>query len=450
MRNRQPADRRGDPNTTRTRGSPARSPAEQLEPTRPPTRAHRRIRLDEDKKPRPLLTFMNALLTVALIGMLLVGVLAYQFDTQMDAPGPLEKAKTIVIPRLEGSLEIAARLEREGMVTDRRLFTAGYRWLQFLAWLEGDKGLQLKAGDYEVRQHASVRDLVELLSEGKTVTYKVTVPEGLTSQHIVDRLKADPNLSGEIAQIPAEGSLLPETFVTQRGAERQSLLDSMQVESRKLMERLWAQRKKELPLKTWQEAVILASIVEKETGRNDERDRVAAVFVNRLRQNMRLQSDPTILYGLHGGKVVWGRPIQRVDIGQKTAHNTYQIEGLPPTPICNPGRQAIEAVLQPRDSKELYFVADGNGGHAFAETLKDHNANVQKWRLVEKDLKAKSAPEPATEEPASKQRPAVKQRALLRAQAKAAKDGEQRPDAGAEKPSVSNAAEPAPAETKRR
>ena len=440
MRNRQPADRQADQKTTRTRGSLARSPAERLEPTRPPARVNRKVRLDEERTPRPLLAFMNGVLTVALVGMLLVGVLAYYFDGQMDAPGPLEKAKVIVIPKLEGSLEIAARLEREGAVSDRRLFTAGYRWLQLLAWLDGDKALQLKAGDYEVRQNASVRELVEQLSEGKTVTYKVTIPEGLTSQQIVDRLNADPNLSGEITATPPEGSLLPETFVTQRGAPRQTVLDTMQMGSRKLMERLWAQRKKDLPVKTWEDAVTLASIVEKETGRNDERDRVAAVFVNRLRQNMRLQSDPTILYGLFGGKVLWGRPIQRSEIGQKTAHNTYQIDGLPPTPICNPGRLSIEAVLQPRETRELYFVADGNGGHAFAESLKDHNANVQKWRLVEKDLKAKQAPEAAPEEQSGKTRQPVKQRAGVRTrpESKAQPETEQRPAAAAEKaPSAS-------------
>src|SRR5262245_52942419 len=378
--------------------------------------------------------------------MLLLGALAYYFDAQMDAPGPLEKAKVIVIPKLEGSLEIAARLEREGVVSDRRLFTAGYRWLQLLAWLEGDKALQLKAGDYEVRPNASVRELVDLLGEGKTVTYKVTVPEGLTSQQIVDRLQADPNLSGEISAMPTEGSLLPETFVTQRGAARQSVLDSMAAESRKLMERLWAQRKKDLPVKTWDEAVILASIVEKETGRNDERDRVAAVFVNRLRQNMRLQSDPTILYGLFGGKVVWGRAIQRSEITQKTAHNTYQIDGLPPTPICNPGRHSIEAVLQPRESRELYFVADGSGGHAFAETLKDHNANVQKWRLVEKDLKAKTTAEPPPEEASAKGRPVLKPRAVRT-------KPEAKPEAAAEKAPASGsaaAADPTAADPKRR
>jgi UPF0755 protein len=438
-----PADRHAD---RRAHGGRAAS-AERLS-RRPPARVNRKVRLDEERKPRPVLAFMNGLLTVALFGMLLLGALAYYFDAQMDAPGPLERAKVIVIPKLEGSLEIAARLEREGAVSDRRLFTAGYRWLQLLAWLEGDKALQLKAGDYQVRASASVRELVDLLGEGKTVTYKVTVPEGLTSQQIVDRLQADPNLNGDITATPAEGSLLPETFVTQRGAARQNVLDSMAAESRKLMERLWAQRKKDLPVKTWDEAVILASIVEKETGRNDERDRVAAVFINRLRQNMRLQSDPTILYGLFGGKVVWGRPIQRPEIGQKTAHNTYQIDGLPPTPICNPGRHSIEAVLQPRESRELYFVADGSGGHAFAETLKDHNANVQKWRLVEKDIKAKTAVEPPPpEETTAKGRPGLKQRAMARAKSEA------KPEVAADKAPASGsaaAADPPPAEPKRR
>jgi UPF0755 protein len=246
-----------------------------------------------------------------------------------------------------------------------------------------------------IPQAASVRQVIDIISEGKTITYKVTIPEGLTSEQIVERLKADNSLAGEIAELPPEGSLLPETFIVQRGASRQSVIDKMQVESRKLSDKMWDQRRKDLPLKSWEEAVILASIVEKETGRNDERERVAAVFINRLRQKMRLQSDPTIVYGISGGKAVWNRPILRSEIGQKTAHNTYQIDGLPPTPICNPGKAAIEAVLNPAETKDLYFVADGAGGHIFSETLKDHNTNVQKWRAVEKEMKAKLAPAPA-------------------------------------------------------
>ena len=230
--------------------------------------------------------------------MLLVGGVAYLFDSQIDAPGPLERAKVVVIPKSEGAHEIAARLEREGIVSDRRLFVAGYLWAKFAAWMEGGKPVQLKAGDYEIKQNASIRQVIDVLSEGKTVAYKVTIPEGLTSHQIVERLKADPNLSGEIAAVPAEGSLLPETFMVERGSPRQAILDRMQAEARKAAEKAWAQRKKDLPFKSLEEAIVLASIVEKETGRNDERERVAAVFVNRLKANMRLQSDPTILYGL--------------------------------------------------------------------------------------------------------------------------------------------------------
>ena len=386
--------------SSRTSGTRARSPAERLEPTRPPARPRRVRRSREPRKSRPFLRFINGMLTLALVLMLAVGGAAYVFDEQIDAPGPLQRTRIVVIPKGDGTQEIAARLEREGIVSDRRLFIAGYLWTKFAAWMGNDKPVQLKAGDYEIRENASIRQVVSLLSEGRTASYKVTIPEGLTSHQIVERLKADQNLSGDIEVVPPEGSLLPETFVVQRGAARQSIIDSMTTESRKLVEKAWAQRRKDLPLKSPAEVVILASIIEKETGRNDERERVSAVFHNRLRQNMRLQSDPTILYGIFGGKVAWGRSIMRNEIAQKTAHNTYQIDGLPPTPICNPGRAAIEAALNPAQTKDLYFVADGSGGHVFAETLKDHNANVAKWRVIEKDMRAK-APPPAAPAPST-------------------------------------------------
>ncbi len=415
MRNRQPADQRLDPYVSRTGGTMARSPSERLEPTRPPARPRRRKDDREPRRSRPVLRFLNGLLTFVLLLMLGVGAAAYVFDSQIDAPGPLAQPKTVVIPKNEGTHEIASRLEREGIVTDRRLFIAGYVWSKFASVAEGGKPVQLKAGDYAVKQNASVRQIIELLSEGKTMSYRVTVPEGLTSHQIVERLKADANLAGEIEAVPPEGSLLPETFVIERGMPRQAIVDRMQAEARKIIEKAWPLRKKDLPLKSPEEALVLASIVEKETGRGDERERVAAVFINRLRQNMRLQSDPTILYGQTGGKTVWSRPIQKVEIGQKTSHNTYQIDGLPPTPICNPGRAAIEAVLNPADTKELYFVADGAGGHVFSETLKDHNASVQKWRQVEKDIKGKAAA-PAADTPttASPAAAAAKTRAVVR------------------------------------
>lgn len=398
MRTRQPADQRLDPYVSRTSGTRARSPSERLEPTRPPVRPRRRNDDREPRRARPFLRFLNGLLTFVLLVMLGIGAAAYMFDSQIDAPGPLEQPKTVVIPKGEGTHEIALRLEKEGIITDRRLFIAGYLWTKLSSAAEGGKPVQLKAGDYAVKQNVSVRQVIDLLSEGKTLSYRVTVPEGLTSHQIVERLKADANLTGDIAAVPPEGALLPETFSIERGMPRQAIVERMQAEARRFIEKAWPLRKKDLPLKSPEEALVLASIVEKETGRNDERERVAAVFINRLRQNMRLQSDPTILYGLTGGKTVWNRPIQKVEIGQKTSHNTYQIDGLPPTPICNPGRAAIEAVLNPADTKELYFVADGAGGHVFSETLKDHNASVQKWRAVEKDIKSRAQP-PAADTP---------------------------------------------------
>jgi UPF0755 protein len=416
MRNRQPADQRKDPYYGANGRSLALSHAERLEPTRPPARPRQGRLGREPRRSRPFLRLLNGLFTFILLLMLLIGGVAYLFDSQIDAPGPLERSKVVVIPKSEGAHEIASRLERDGVVTDRRLFIAGYLWAKFAAWLDGGKPVQLRAGDYNVKQNASIRQVVELLSEGKTVSFKVTVPEGLTSHQIVERLKADASLTGDIAGVPPEGALLPETFMIERGTARQLIVDRMQTESKKFLDKAWAARKKDLPLKSIEEALVLASIVEKETGRSDERDRVAAVFINRLKLNMRLQSDPTILYGLSGGKSAWSRPIQKSEIAQKTSHNTYQIDGLPPTPICNPGRAAIEAALNPADTKELYFVADGSGGHVFAETLKDHNANVQKWRAAERDSKAKAvAPAagdtPTTTAPAP---PAAKARAVVR------------------------------------
>jgi UPF0755 protein len=386
MSNRQPADPHY---TSRTSGALARSPSEQLEPTRPLARSkskpRRRYRHREPGRSSGLFRVVSGVFTLALLLMAVIGGVALGLHSWVNAPGPLATSKIVVIPKGEGVHDIASRLERDGVIADRRLFIAGYLMAKATAWGDRSRSPQLKAGDYQVPEAASIRNVIDILTDGKTITYRVTIPEGLTSQQIVERLKVDPNLTGEVADAPPEGSLLPETFIIQRGALRQTILDNMRSESRKLMEKLWDQRQKGLPFKTWEEAVVMASIVEKETGRNDERERVAAVFLNRLRQNMRLQSDPTILYGLSAGKTVWNRPIMKNEIAQKTAHNTYQIDGLPPTPICNPGRASIEAVLNPASTKDLYFVADGNGGHLFAETLKDHNVNVQKWRAIEKE-----------------------------------------------------------------
>jgi peptidoglycan lytic transglycosylase G len=419
MSNRRPTDPR---HTGRPTGALARSPSEQLEPTRPLARSRRRQRYGPrgggpgpEGRSSGLFRLVSGVFTVLLLLMAIVGGLALALQSWVNAPGPLAATKTVVVPKGEGVHDIASRLERDGVITDRRLFIAGYLAAKAVAWGDGTRSPQLKAGDYQIPQAASIRNIIDILSDGRTIAHRVTIPEGLTSHQIVERLKADPNLTGELGEAPPEGALLPETFIVQRGSLRQAILDNMRSESRRLMEKAWEQRQKGLPFKTWEEALVLASIVEKETGRNDERERVAAVFVNRLRQNMRLQSDPTILYGLSAGKTVWNRPIMKNEIAQKTAHNTYQIDGLPPTPICNPGRASIEAVLNPADTKDLYFVADGNGGHIFSDNLKTHNVSVQKWRALEKerekekDSKAKAAaggagpqPEKAPEKPPEK------------------------------------------------
>jgi UPF0755 protein len=405
MRNRRPPDQRGY--AGRAHGPLTRSPAERLEPTRPPGRPRPPRAYDEPPRMSPLLRGLSGLLTFVLLLLVLFGALALVFNSSLDAPGPLLQSKVVVIPKGEGAHEIGARLEREGIIGDRRMFIAAFLWAKFATWLDGTRPVQLRAGDYTVPEGVTVRQMVALLAEGRTQTFKVTIPEGLTSYQIVERLKADPNLSGEVTEVPAEGTLLPDTYVVERGAARQNVIDGMEAQARRLMERIWTQRRRDLPLKSWEEAVILASIVEKETGRSDERERVAAVFINRLRHNMRLQSDPTILYGLAAGKVVWSRAIQRHEIAQRTSHNTYQIDGLPPTPICNPGRAAIAAVLNFADTKDLYFVADGSGGHVFAETLKDHNANVARWRAHERE--AHRLP-PAAPEPVAPAPPAPKAR----------------------------------------
>jgi UPF0755 protein len=384
--------------TGRAAGALPRSPAERLEPMRPLARSSRGGRRPSrfsrgggggSGRSSGFLRVVSGVFTVLVVCLALIGGGALLLHNWVNEPGPLKATKSVVIPRGESTHDIAARLEREGAITDRWLFIAGYHMVRLTAGGEGARTIQLKAGDYQIPRAASIRTIVEVLSEGKTNTFLITIPEGLTSHQIVERLKAHPALTGEIAEVPEEGTLLPDTYSVPRGGARQSLIDRMRAEARKLTDKLWSQRQKDLPIKTWAEAVVLASIVEKETGRNDERERVAAVFMNRLKKNMRLESDPTIRYGIDGGKVEWGQPIMKTERAQKNTHNTYQMHGLPATPICNPGRAAIAAVLNPSSAKDLFFVADGKGGHIFAETVDDHYANVKKWRVIEREIREK-------------------------------------------------------------
>jgi UPF0755 protein len=281
-----------------------------------------------------------------------------------------------------GLNQLATTLERQGVVRNGLVFRLGV--------MVNRKAAALKAGEYAIPSGASPSQIMQLLIEGKSIVYKLTVAEGLTSAMIVELVRNHPVLVGEVTLSPAEGTLLPETYIFNRGMSRDALIERMQADHTQAIDELWEKRAPNLPLASKEDAVILASIVEKETGVAEERPRVAAVFVNRLRKGMKLQSDPTIIYGLTKG-VPLGRGIRRSELDKATPYNTYVIFGLPPTPIANPGKASLAAVLNPAPTEDLFFVADGTGGHAFAATVEEHEKNVQKWREIERDRAAASA-----------------------------------------------------------
>lgn len=372
-------------------GTMPRSPAETLEPMRasePP------VIYRKKREYHQTLVFMSGTLTTLVL--IFVGLAAsFAFAKYMfDKPGPLNHSDIIAIPKGEGLSAIANRLERKNMIVDKRLFKAAVMYF----------GVQnkLKAGEYEIPKQSSMRQVIDRLLEGKSILHSLPFPEGMTSQQLVDRMNALETLTGEITEIPAEGSMLPDTYRFTRGMDRTELIKRMQTAQDKFIDKLWNQRQADLPIKTKAEALTLASIVEKETGVAGERPHIAGVFMNRLNQGIRLQSDPTIIYGLVGGVGKLGRGIRRSEIDRHTPYNTYQIDGLPPTPIANPGRAAIEAVLNPKATEDIYFVADGTGGHIFAKTLKEHNANVRNWRQIEKKRKAEAEQRKKEEEETKK------------------------------------------------
>lgn len=338
----------------------------------------------------PTLRFINAFLTFSFLALAVAAGGVFWVSSELDKAGPLEDGRTLIIRRGEGSRDIARRLQREGVISSEHVFVAYYLARQVSSWF-GGKPLQLKAGDYELKPAISMREVADLIGQGKVALLRLTIPEGLTTHQIVERIRADQNLTGEVEMIPEEGALLPDTYLVQRGTSRQAVLGMMQAERDKFLQAAWEERQPDLPLESIDEAVILASIVQRETGRNDKFEDIASVFVNRLRRGMPLQSDPTILYGIDGGQVDWGRPIYRSEIQRKTSHNTYQISGLPPTPICNPGRHAIRAVLNPSQTNYLYFVASGSGSSVFSQTLEEHNLAVAKWRRIEREIRAREA-----------------------------------------------------------
>lgn len=336
---------------------------------------------------RGLTRFLSGILTLLFVMMIMIA----WFHEAVDAPGPLKQTKAIVIPTGDTTRMIAERLEQQGAISSQTVFLAHVMSQDAIARVAGRPSRHMKAGEYEIEAASSVRAITNKLTEGRSLLYSVTMPEGLTSHEIVRRLNADTNLSGEITIVPSEGSLLPETFRVPRNTERNQVLTLLRQEQNKFLSKVWETRKPDLPIRTKEEALVLASIVEKETGPRDDPATIAGVFINRLRKGMRLQSDPTILYGKHGPTVDWGDKIFRSDINRKTAYNTYQIDGLPPTPICNPGRKSIAAVLNPAETNYLFFVADGRGGHIFSETLQEHERAVRDWRKIEREIRKKEA-----------------------------------------------------------
>ena len=326
------------------------------------------------------------LVTVVFIVGLVTGFL-YYLKTTFENPGPLVAETTFVVDKGDSVTVIAQKLLDKGHISDARVFILGF-------YLNKEQGT-LKAGEFPLKAGISMEQIIRVLRSGKSISYKITLPEGLTSQQIVERINKNTVLTGTIRKTPEEGSLLPETYTFQRGVSRETMLERMHKAQLKVLKVAWDKRAGGLPFKLPKEAIILASIVEKETGKTTERSRIAGVFINRLNKSIRLQSDPTIIYGLVGGKGALGRRIKQSEINKSTPYNTYQIDGLPPTPIANPGRAAIEAVLNPDQHKEIYFVADGTGGHVFAQTLKQHNRNVAKWRAFLKKQKSKPKVPPA-------------------------------------------------------
>ncbi|WP_334176822.1 endolytic transglycosylase MltG [Pseudoxanthobacter sp.] len=327
----------------------------------------------------PLVLVLNFFLTSALLLVLLAGGLLYWSKSLYEQPGPLKENAVVVITSGSTLDDIASALENAGVISNRWVFEGASKFFENTG--------KLKAGEYAFVPGMTMRQVMDEIVAGRSIQHAMTVPEGVTSAQVVDKLAAEPLLSGVLTTIPAEGTLLPETYKFTRGAGRKQMIERMTKAQSEALAEIWAGRDPSIPLKTPEELVILASLVEKETGVAGERPRIAGVFINRLRKGMKLQSDPTILYGLYGG-ASWkqARTIMRSDLQRPNPYNTYQITGLPPGPIANPGRAAMEAVAHPADTDALYFVADGTGGHVFAKSLDDHNRNVARWRALQQSL----------------------------------------------------------------
>ena len=317
--------------------------------------------------------FLIALFALVLLLALALGGGFFWLRHEIAAPGPLAQETVILVPRGQGIEATAAALAAGGMIK--------HPWL-LLAASRLEPGVSIKAGEYALPARISVLDLLAQFRAGRVLVRRLTIPEGLTVREVIDLVGAAPALDGAPPSGLPEGSLLPETYFYVWGDSRVGLVQRMRDAMEKALAEAWAKRKEGLPLKSPAEALTLASIVEKETGKPEERTRVAAVYVNRLRQGMRLQADPTVIHALTEGRRDLGRELTRADLETDSPYNTYRTVGLPPGPIANPGFASLLAATRPIESREIYFVADGTGGHAFAETLADHNRNVARFRRL--------------------------------------------------------------------
>ncbi len=313
--------------------------------------------------------------------LLAIGLMGFVWLSFGPGPGPREGGveSTVVLRRGSGLPQIAEQLADSGVIRLPFAFA-------LLAKLSGG-GQHLRAGEYAIPARASAFDILRMIRAGKIVRHLVTIPEGLSSAQVADILNANPVLTG-VADIAPEGSIMPQTYDVERDQRRAEVLDMMTAAQAKLVAQLWADRAPGLPYKTPRQALTLASIIEKETALPAERPHVAAVYLNRLRKGMRLESDPTIIYGITQGRPL-GRALTHAEVVAPTPYNTYVISGLPPTPIANPGRASIEAALHPMASDDLFFVADGTGGHVFSSTFEQHQKNVTRWRQIAQSLKGR-------------------------------------------------------------
>lgn len=308
-----------------------------------------------------------------------IGGSVFTTYSQFVSEGPLVEHKEVYIPKGKGLKQVARLLYREGVIASPSVFILGVR-------ASGNRG-KIKAGEYSFPKRSSAKMVMDILVSGQTYIRKLKVPEGLSSYQIVALMDKAKGLTGVVSQIPKDGTLLPDTYHYSYGDTKEGMIVRMQNAMKRTLAELWETRAADLPIKTPQEAVVLASVVEKETALSRERPLIASAFMNRLNKGMPLQSDPTVLYALTNGQYDLKRSLTYKDLKHPSPYNTYYIKGLPKGAISNPGKAAIQAVLNPADSKYIYFVANGQGGHNFSESYEEHKKNVQSWRSVLKNSK---------------------------------------------------------------